>query len=517
MQIVAKLCTLLQNFNVKSEGKISSLRSIRVKPERQRDKTCEKRSINNNNNINSQDLVVKDEPKDTESPVIIEKIKVEPECGLVMKKEEPDDKAAVIIEKIKTEDVQVKQEVSDEKAKMVEECPKPVDIIKIKQLPMEIKSEPTKGPADGETTSQVYMHEVKRRKLDILKEGGLEVTPVRPSVIHQATIPATTPGLISNGVPYPAKCLPPMAPTPPSHTRLSPKMPPPPPFFKNGAMPPRVVQSRSIYSYSEKTIYGNPKDIIGQNAVSPVVRPKFASSAQAPRPSGGDLLDLSVNSPHKPVVEIMRIPQVPSTSHSRDTRNLMYQKPATARRGGSSRMGSNLEITLVPQQNNNKPLNHYYPQSKSKRISNEPKSVEVPKYPSKPSPIMPTTNNNNKTKMFPLAPTPHQLRLPDAVYKSYPTHLPSNVPAFVPPPMFYDGQKEVPRYLGPYFSLLPDPMFYMRSIYSNNMGFPPTPPIFPMSTEEEFNGRMADRRSITPYPVQKMPDNGSSSINSRKS
>lgn len=504
-----------------------SLRSIRVKNERQKDKQSnDKRSINNND-INSAEIVVKEENK--ESPIIIEKVQMD-----IVKKEEPEDnnEAAVTIEKIDSENIvetKIKLELTIKNEPVVEEKPivitkmeepKPVDIIKIKSLPLEIKSvsPKIKTQSDSEKVNNVYIHEVKKRKLDILKEGGLEVTPVRPSVIQQIVSPAFYPDGVAH---YSTKCPPPVLNPAPSHPKPSNLTVKFPPAIINGAIPPKVVQSKSIYSYSEKTIYGNPKDIFMQSELNPVITPKFANSGR-PRPSGGDLLDLSVHSPQKPVVEIMRIPQIPSTSHNRDsvTKNL-YKDSSSSSSSSSSkaRLGSNLEITLVPP--HNKPLNHYYPQSKLKRVNNYTNKIDVPKYPtSKPSCVMPTTNS--RTKIPPLTPTPQQIRQirhNESLYKNYPTPLPPTLPPLVPPPSFFDGHKDVPPFLPPYLSLIADPMYYMQTIYSNNIGLTPPPtPLYPsLTTPEPFSDLMAKSTRLAPYQLQKMPDNGSPSLHTRKS
>ncbi|KAJ8983017.1 hypothetical protein NQ317_014314, partial [Molorchus minor] len=213
------------------------------------------------------------------------------------------------------------------------------------------KPKPTETSVESEPYKSTFIHEVKKRKLDILKEGGLEVTPVRPpminpikdsrpSVIQQITPPAQ---IISKA--KAAEIMPPppinSVPSKRMHISVSPavnigqvKVAPSTPIkparvppttnsftYMNGSTPPRVVQSKSIYSYSEKTVY-----------------------------SGGDPVDLSVNSPQKPIVEIMRIPQTSSSSfqspYNRDTvtKNLYKTSPSIM---DGRRLGPNLEITLV--------------------------------------------------------------------------------------------------------------------------------------------------------------------------
>lgn len=101
-----------------------------------------------------------------------------------------------------------------------------------------------------------------------------------------------------------------------------------PPIIPNGRLlPPKVTQSRSIFVHNERTVYGNPKDIL----VSP---PKYRSPhphsyshqqqqrSQHPQMSsnndigqGGSVLDLTQKSSEKPTfprpsLEIVRVPVV---------------------------------------------------------------------------------------------------------------------------------------------------------------------------------------------------------------
>lgn len=229
---------------------------------------------------------------------------------------------------------------------------------------------------EQQNVDSTLIHEVKKRKLDILKEGGLEVTPVtsfvapavkdiRPSVIHQATPINITadkhymPPPMNSAIPSKRVATPqnniPQIPLVPS-LQTSPKTPAKPKAPFNGHSPPKVVQSRSIYSYSEKMVYGNPKECV--DSVVPkqdVESPRFAGMRQ----TGGDILDLRVTSPQKPVVEIMRVPAVSSASHLpfnyRDPVKSMFKKklqPLPIIDG--KKIGSNLEITLVGGPQNNK-------------------------------------------------------------------------------------------------------------------------------------------------------------------
>ncbi|KAJ8961463.1 hypothetical protein NQ318_014711 [Aromia moschata] len=151
------------------------------------------------------------------------------------------------------------------------------------KLPEAVNVEP-------DTYKSTFIHEVKKRKLDILKRRRSRVRPPlpspiikdgRPTVIQQTTSPAQ---IISKPIKAEIMPPPPINSLPPKRTHISipqalnisqvkvapttPIKPPKPslatnPYsYVNGSTPPRVVQSKSIYSYSEKTVYGNPKDIL---------------------------------------------------------------------------------------------------------------------------------------------------------------------------------------------------------------------------------------------------------------
>lgn len=414
--------------------------------------------------------------------------------------------------------------------------------------------------------------EVKKRKLDILKEGGLEVTPVRPtvnnstkdsrpSVIQTVTPPAQiiSKPLKSEMMPPPSiSSVPPkrihvsvpqalninQAKAPPATPTKSNKLIPPANSFPfvNGSTPPKVVQSKSIYCYSEKTVYGNPKDILSP-AIKPVVHtPKFISNV--PRQNGGDPVDLSVNSPQKPVVEIMRIPQMlPSSSqtpYNRDTVTKNLYKTTSPIMDGR-RLGPNLEITLVgpngksstpslqksysylpPQVHSPHPSSSPYQQQK--RLSADyytpckmPKSEENGKY----GRSMSSLHNNMKSGLN--IPNPYASKKADLMNshmkqmsQSQPQikHFPNpGLPPFSPYlSQLYDGNKTIP----PYLPLLDPTMYYsaaMQSLYSSN-ALSSVPPILPIPTPEQlklYTELMAHGRLN--FPFQPPPDGNPSAVN----
>ncbi|KAF5299505.1 hypothetical protein FQR65_LT01088 [Abscondita terminalis] len=241
------------------------------------------------------------------------------------------------------------------------------------------------------------LHSVKKRKLDILKEGGLEVTPVkptsvdtkevkenRPTVIHHPSgIPKATVGQLSitlaldkqgtlttpNSMEISQRLLPttqtkdiqslPSTSIMRSNTKSLKHGSPNNSFlYVNGQSPPKVVQSRSIYSYSEKTVYGNPKDYFMPPPRPP---PQVPKTIELPKQLGGDILDLTTKSPQKPIVEIMRVPTV-ATRPSMGITELSSKKNSATLPVLDARVGSNLEITIVG--SNGGPQNFQPPMSK---------------------------------------------------------------------------------------------------------------------------------------------------------
>lgn len=232
----------------------------------------------------------------------------------------------------------------------------------------------------GKTSIPVF----KKRKLEILKEGGLEVTAIsslgsetsvtpvvekRPSVIqHTAPVPVQTSdhqvsitvtpdvshllgsGSASGDMGATATPIPPFDPSNPSGViniqDLKQKI-----QAQNLAQqvstawsPPKVVQSRSIYTHSESTVYGNPKDILDPCALLFAER---ATLGHIMTPTEEEVLDLRVKSPQKSSISVNRV-QVASF----DTpKNLSKTHPKNNSSGfpllGRAIVGSNLEITVV--------------------------------------------------------------------------------------------------------------------------------------------------------------------------
>ncbi|KAG7298488.1 hypothetical protein JYU34_018117 [Plutella xylostella] len=177
---------------------------------------------------------------------------------------------------------------------------------------------------------------VKKKKLDILKERGLEVTAI-PSNWTPAVVPMLNPAMQHQLL------------TNPMFQMYSIM-----PSFANGAQPPpKVIQGMSVFGSSgtEKTVYGNPKDpfmppphILQGTPIKPPRAPPVSSS---PQPPAKDIMDLSKPqgpSPQKPAVEIVRVPNIPSPSKN-VPQNLSAKNYTLI--DGKAVVGSNLEITLV--------------------------------------------------------------------------------------------------------------------------------------------------------------------------
>ncbi|CAH0698381.1 unnamed protein product [Spodoptera exigua] len=177
---------------------------------------------------------------------------------------------------------------------------------------------------------------VKKKKLDILKERGLEVTALPP---WQGVAPHMMP--------------PPMILNPTVQHQIMTQaqlfhMYNIIPNYANGVQPPKVIQASSIFGNTgpEKTVYGNPKDpfmppphVLHGAPVKPLRAPPTQTTPQ-------DILDLTCKStspsPPKPAVEIVRVPPSPSPNHTPQNLTKNYTLV-----DGKAVVGSNLEITLV--------------------------------------------------------------------------------------------------------------------------------------------------------------------------
>ncbi|XP_023021773.2 uncharacterized protein [Leptinotarsa decemlineata] len=631
-----------ENKEVKTEGKTSSLRSVRVKPERQKEKQVqsEKDTMQNNNNIKygseNWQPPIKEEPGtvDTEpskpkiekiiiktesmtvktelstvitqtNPVKIEYATVTSKCSSVESenavteaseetlinenvpvkisvkietnvvktqnspgggqessfvkienlacssvKIEPVQRSPVTVETESTKAGDVKEEPKEEPVvddvepstapptnpkvpvseamspvegkeniPLVKACDSPVTS-KLEIIEVPFKPKLTEAVEDADPFKQNFIHEVKRRKLDILKEGGLEVTPVtcspkdsRPSVIHQATLPAKEAMPPPTSTVHQKRTLSASSATPRTPT----KKPAPASFsFANGTTPPKVVQSKSIYSYSEKTVYGNPKDVL-----SPTMKgsaPRFVDCHS--RYNGGDPVDLSVNSPQKPVIEIMRVPQSQGGSpYNRDsvTKNL-YK--ANSQLVDGRRLGPNLEITLVgpngktypnahktyplPAQPHKRPAStyDYYVQSKSSR--NDQHQLQH-------KPALPQHKATANTFAKPEASN----KLPSA--PSQPVNPIQNLPSLPYSPYLSQMYEQASKGLSPYLPLMDPAMYYtaaMQNFYSNAAAAAASSPMLSIPSPEQlkfYAELMAQSR--LPFPFSLPPSDSSSSSN----
>jgi len=250
--------------------------------------------------------------------------------------------------------------------------------------------------AEGETpiktTTTPIVPALKKRKLDMLKEGGLEVTPIAsPGVGPGAGVSAGA----ADGRSAPSKAASPGSPqgqvsimvTPDLSHMLgtskdsSPETSPSlvdsyvaqqrtvinvqdlkqPGFLQmyasrsrnNGQTPPRVIQSRSMYSHSETTVYGNPKECISNSRNAPPRQTPTPPIRVPVKTSGTEVLDLRMKGSEKPAVEIVRVPNVPgaagSSSRAPPVRDSSRPKPSQVLpvSMGRATVGDNLEITLV--------------------------------------------------------------------------------------------------------------------------------------------------------------------------
>lgn len=257
-------------------------------------------------------------------------------------------------------------------------------------------------PIKNVTTPMVPV--LKKRKLDMLKEGGLEVTPIGSpgssgsgpadgrSSVKPSPSPDTPPGQVSImvtpdlshmlGSPKagsPETCASPLDPaTTPTNSRTvinvqdlknSPLLMYPGLAAgqngRNDQPPPKVIQSRSIYANTASggVWYGNPKDYprpggssssANNNQTPPPARSLQEALNVGPKsaPSGGsgvDVLDLRCQG-DKPAVDMVRVmPSVPPPRHPpiRDSGRANIPSGATPPAVPRTTVGSNLEITLV--------------------------------------------------------------------------------------------------------------------------------------------------------------------------
>nr|CAH7741684.1 unnamed protein product [Callosobruchus chinensis] len=591
--------TVTENKESKSENKISSLRSIRVKPERQKEKQqaaendsrptnlADPKQTNVPENaeikprmdtlvINSTNMTSKFIPADSsvklefamkqELTVKSENVKMEDVKMEADIKDEVINMESYLEVKIEVKEEGVKNEeekcggmkseddsgqnttaVASEGAASPKSSEEPIPYASLgstaqnhgfesKENSLEQeRSEITITPAAAESFKNKFIQEVKKRKLDILKEGGLEVTPVKPSLLLDS--PARPSVIQQTSSPKPMQ--PPSVTSVPRRTsadfpqtlniskiRIPPTTPTKKPSvattnnsfaFMNGTVPPKVVQSKSIYTYSEKTIYGNPKDVLTTFQPAVAHTPKFRDTI--PQHSGGDPVDLSVTSPQKPVLEIMRVPQLPYTPYNRDT----VTKNLTTPLMDGRRLGPNLEITLVNPKNkasnqttaNSQPKPHSY--SAQGHVSSTQSQSQKRRVSDYYSPRKMMKSDDKFVKPLPVdlnVPNPFKNSSQPKAQTSKPSMASPTLPTF-PPFLAQLYEQTAKSGISPYLPFMDPAMYYsatMQNLYSaqslNNASFLPIP------TPEQiklYTELMA--RSRLNFPMQMPLDGVNSFVN----
>lgn len=235
---------------------------------------------------------------------------------------------------------------------------------------------------------------VKKKKLDILKERGLEVTAIPNNWTPPVPV-VPSPMLLNPAVQHQIMT---QAQLFQMYNIL--------PNYSNGVQPPKVIQGKSIFGTSgpEKTVYGNPKDpfmppphILQGTPIKPT---RNITTAAGPTPQ--DILDLTcknstVVSPQKPAVEIVKVPTVPSPTKPAPAQNLTKNYTLV---DGKAVVGSNLEITLVSPKNQT-PSKNRAPQKRSsngKFMSTKTPTPPKDAYPKTYNTPSPSTNSQKDRK-----------------------------------------------------------------------------------------------------------------------
>ncbi|XP_037917887.1 mucin-5AC-like isoform X2 [Hermetia illucens] len=298
---------------------------------------------------------------------------------------------------------------------------------------------------------------VKKRKLDILREGGLEVTAI-----------SNTHGILSTST----SMLPDISLRIPAQTSVKPveerfNLPSatraiPTPNGVRGSLP--KVTTPSMYSKTGK-IFGNPKDILPPTT---------------PAPSGTDqILDLTVKSPLKfPALEIHPIPSArrnrsPPTGFAASSSSASAAAMNLSNSSKSKLAENGLLITLVPQQSPSSssstsipiqhptvPLTHTQSihNSQNHNINKRKSAVDVIQVPTPPTPNLgrvPHTSTSRskserKSKVTPSAPL-----FPTKSTMPAPTAFPNaKVPPFPFPPFLPQSGATAPNSAMPIFPLL---------------------------------------------------------------
>ncbi|CAG9789889.1 unnamed protein product [Diatraea saccharalis] len=249
---------------------------------------------------------------------------------------------------------------------------------------------------------------VKKKKLDILKERGLEVTAVPPWPLPPIVSPV--PSLLP---PAPLLLNPAMQHQIMTQASLFQMYNIIPPNY-NGTQPPKVIQATSIFGSSrpEKTVYGNPKD--------PFMPPPHVLHGVPVKPTRAvpqttlpqDILDLTCKSDSPiPAVEIVRVPTAPSPSKN-NAQNLSKTNYKLV--DGKAVVGSNLEITLVnpkvqtPSKNRppqKRSSNGKFMSSKTPTPPKESRSLASPSGPKKNPIVVPNYQINARDDVSPTSST----------------------------------------------------------------------------------------------------------------
>ena len=344
----------------------SSLRSVRVKSDRIREQSW-KDKISTVKEENAKINGVKNEEELT-----VTKEELGPIKSVHLKENEPILTAATptqkLIQDISPSPIEGKESILSYNSEIKNQ---EVGVVEVPYKPstpeiIDLESDTYKSITSQTNYKEVSTVEDKRQKLDILKQGGLEVTAVqptvpeitRPSVIQQAlTLPSRIGFNNKSQMPPPTNSTFLKKPTQ-NHSIHSTVLISTPKYdphkkhmYLNGNVPPKVLQSKSIYTPSENTVYGDPKDIFRCPVIN-IPTPKFVEN----RVVGGGILDLTVKSPHKPFVDLL---QIPTPAHQplnlKDNKQNLTYKPQVL---DGRRMSSNLEITLVESNNNNNNYNN---------------------------------------------------------------------------------------------------------------------------------------------------------------
>ncbi|XP_063371173.1 uncharacterized protein LOC134659461 [Cydia amplana] len=253
---------------------------------------------------------------------------------------------------------------------------------------------------------------VKKKKLDLLKERGLEVTAL--------------PGVPAPWPPSPHPSLPSLTPlvlAPAQHqimtqAQLFQMYNIIPPAYPNG-VPPKVIQATSAFGSSgpEKTVYGNPKDPFmppPHVLLGTPLKSQRNSAVAVPSTPPQDILDLTCKTTpgQKPAVEIVRIPSVPSPSKvSNPAQNLTKNYTLI---DGKAVVGSNLEITLVNPKSQTPPKSRQQKRSSNGKFvpaktptppKEYPKSYPSPSQSKKPPIVVPNYQVNQRDDVSPASST----------------------------------------------------------------------------------------------------------------